>query len=96
MSIKISFDGSAPNGHLPGMGDSAGWTSLLTFDVSGPARWLAGGADVFDVLAMFLPYRYHKVVIVVGYYFEHISGTGLYAFTAAVALIAIDDDVPIS
>jgi len=96
LSIKISFDGSAPNGHLPGMGDGAGWTSLLTFDVSGTARWFAGSADIFDVLVMFLPYRYHKVVIVIGYHFEYISGTGFYALATTVALIAIDNDVPIS
>jgi hypothetical protein len=78
------------------MGDGSAGTSLLASDISGTAHWLALGADIFDVLVVFLPYRDYLVVIVIDYHFQDIFRACLYAFAAAVALIAVNDDVPVS
>ena len=78
------------------MGDGITRTSLLAPDVSGTAHRLALSAYIFDVLVMFLPYRNYLVVIVIDYDFQDILGTCLYAFAASVALIAVNNNVPVS
>ena len=82
--------------HLPGMGDGSAGTSRLTPDISGAAHRLALGADIFDVLVVFLSYRDYLVVIVIDYNFQDILGACFHTFTASVALIAVNDDVPVS
>ena len=78
------------------MGDGTTRTSLLAPDVSGTAHRLALSADILNVLVMFLPYRNYFVVIVIDYDFQDIFGARLYAFATSVALIAVDNNVPVS
>ena len=78
------------------MADGSARTSLLAPDISVTAHRLALGADIFDVLVVFLPYCDHLVVIVIDYNFQDIFGACFHTFTAAVALIAVNDDVPVS
>jgi len=78
------------------MGDGTTRTSLLALHISGTAHRLALSADILNVLVMFLPYRNYFVVIVIDYDFQDIFGARLYAFATSVALIAVDNNVPVS
>ena len=56
------------------MGDGFARTSILAPDVSGPARWLARSADIFNVLVVFFPYCDYFVVVVICNYFKDVFG----------------------